>query len=305
MFGLNVFHLIGMYLDGKDAAFCRRVCKTWKHYVDTGDDLKWKMKSHLVVLTNIDHLRPLLVASRNDDLKLLSPTASNTWFESILWFNHHVNVYDLPLTWSYWGDDSMGMRFVNSIFEMGEGSCGFLQNGRTNELIFVNNYYGDHFSTCRHRENAQVSTCCDIDHKIEKLNSVSKAFPGLISNWKFIHFPFQPDADYNVAGQKFHRASSICITFNPGTLVSAFPIEKNLKKMIKAQPPCNGFVGKGKKRKSIMHDYRRCFEESETMNVMKRVKETVHEMKDAIEGEERKQFKSIPYDRWLGQVSRK
>jgi hypothetical protein len=37
MFGVNVFSIIGMYLDGYDAAQCRLVCHIWKHYVDSSE----------------------------------------------------------------------------------------------------------------------------------------------------------------------------------------------------------------------------------------------------------------------------
>lgn len=310
MLSRDVFHISGMHLDGQDAVFCRRVCKTWKYYVDSGNDLTWKIKMHLVMLSDIKKLESTF--ARNT-LKKLSSTEVNAWIESILWFNYRINVYDIYniISKIYWASDLLES-VIDYIFRQEEGYRGCFQNKKTNELIFTNNFYDTFAWNCVYYDDKFrkefTSSCTDIDHYVKRIHDFNAVLPGFISNWKFIHFPFSDPKRHEILSNDYHRGSCVCITINPGKLLDAFSISKYLKKMIKAEPPLEDYVGRGKKKRIVHHkdipgDSRICiFDKLKIVHAD--IKCNISKEEDAYSKEYKmKIYKTMPYDKELGKPS--
>lgn len=240
MFGRDAFHLIGKYLDGKDAAWCRVVCKEWRHYVDTSADLTWKISIHLVMLTDVRALDTTLAPKRGV-LKSISATKANDWIQNVLWFRYRANALEF---------ETDVARLLNL---QEEGHRGWLQNSETKELVYANNYYGTHAWRCGSciGDTYCVRDCTVADHVVARIQCINQAFPGFIVNWKCIHFPFIAVGYYEVSEQEFHRGTSFTFTLSSGGLEDVFSIQKSLRRMDESKPGIWGFVGRGNKRRML------------------------------------------------------
>jgi len=265
----DIFNLIAVHFDGRDASRCRAVSRTWKRWVDDNALLSWKRRVHLVILNDIDQLETTI--SNGDTLTSISLEEADMWVENILWFNYRENVHAFECEEALeFPKDRISINFVNcflldhakSPYSVGgEGASGFLQNQITKEMIYVDNYYGCFTAKCRSGDrNSVIHECTPADHFLERLQFFSQRFPGLVSNWKMVHFPRQPHCRHELfetetlRGQTFHRGTSMMLTLHPGSIRDAFPITSNLKRMVHAMPNQIGQVGRGKKRRVVRHE---------------------------------------------------
>lgn len=251
LFNQDAFNSLGLYLDGYDACQLRLVCRAWRNLVDKSADLSWKRRVHLVMLEDIGRLDRTLA---KNPLRSLSTKESTMWIQNIMWYRYEHNILNtLP---EDKGHHTLDMRFFCLLFggELDEGFRSVMQNTETRELVFVNNYYGLH-AMCCYFSTKKCYSCTPADHFVERVAAINAEFPGLIVNWKLIHFPFLPDERHRVSGQDFHRGTSVCITVGPGWLQDVFDIGPNLRRMHKAMPKAYGYTGTGKKRRMVKHPF--------------------------------------------------
>jgi hypothetical protein len=300
----DVFYLIGTYLDGYDACSCRLVCRQWKYLADRSEDLVWKRRVHLVMLERVERLELTLAGAGGGQLVPLSGADADMWLQNIFWFNYGLDARDIVQQTRANGTSLPG-RLINSLFDQGEGNRGFMQNTVTKELGYVSNYYGSHTHRCFHwlgqdilsynDETIVYHDCTPADHRVSRIQAVNAVYPGLISNWKFIHFPFIAEERFTLktGKQDFHRGTAVYIAISPGRITDAFPIDKYLKRMEAARPPWVGMTGKGKKRRCVSHgEARSAFYDHPTRNILRERLTFEHNI-DSIEDDAAKKHGSV------------
>lgn len=226
-----LLQLIGPYLDGQDAARASCTCKHWYMLIKQIDELVWKKRIHLVMLNDVKQL-DTTIAPRGK-LIPLSNNDADAWLRNIFLSEFDENIaieleLDKKLYRSLWR--SLYAKISGEKF--GEGSRTCFQDLETKELVFVNNYYGSHCVRCLETEfkspECIAYTCTPADHRVETIEQINGCFPGLISNWKHIHFPISFDDRHLFANvQDFHRGSCLFITINSYGLDEMYPIQED------------------------------------------------------------------------------
>lgn len=232
----SAFEALAPYLDGKDAAICACVCKSWNVAVESVDLLKWKKKVHLIRVRDGLELR---CAVSKAPLKKLSDHAAVSWLQNIFWYNYQQN-YNLLVERNM---EEFWDRFLNSVFHWQTDNPAAFYDATNDLLVFANDYYAFYDTCCYAAGDTYYLQCSQADHVQQQVEMVNNFFPGLVVNWKLIKYPYPRHADnYDLYGHPIHRMGYTCIYISTGGILKALSIRKNLERMQKAAPKPLGFM---------------------------------------------------------------
>lgn len=225
----NLFSLISVYLDGRDAAVLSLVCKHLYQCVSRHCSLMVLKNYHIILLKTEDNDSFLECITR-EHVKRISDYDATRLIASICWFNNKFSMK------GFFND-----KFMPAILpgvEKYEGWRPFKSS--TGDCIYVNDFY---FGIYWNDSNTELERIAKIS------NAYEAALPGTFK-WRLIQKPAGACDMYSIDESPFHRSFSIVWVFKSGILPHPdINIGKYLKQPV--QIPTYISVGKGAKRRGI------------------------------------------------------
>ena len=175
----DTFSIIAQHLDGRDVSNLSQMCKAWYRFVKEDKNLAWRKKIHHVkVATPIEAENAI---APNSKLQKLDEEFATRWFKNVFEYGFNVDSNALlqeehrMVATAGYVYQAIRSSTINRYI-----SC-FLNNN-TNEFIFIDTYFTDNFECCC----SYTCDCGSVEDTIENIERINAAFPGLISNWKYI-----------------------------------------------------------------------------------------------------------------------
>jgi hypothetical protein len=243
--GRDIFSCIARFLpDGRTAALCARVCKTWAKHIGNDKRLSLLRRYHVIHVEHIDDLGAATAIQRGVGVpKTVSDVGA--MFDSLLWVDHGISS---TVAQDLYNRDKFNEHFCVRFYDVVDAAAYVdgAENGGwvdlNGNLCTVSNIHWDYHSFASER----LASHYDID-AMERLRAF---FDGCFT-WRLIRYPPVSPRIY-INKQGFNRGACVQLIFRSKGIIDqpSYELLKTVNNW--TLPRSRLMVGRGEKRRKIM-----------------------------------------------------